>query len=802
MRTYTGKQLDMIKFPLGGIGAGCVCFQGTGSLGGISVRNVVDLKNDPQIFAAVTIKGKEYVSRVIEAPVPDVKIQAYYPSSSTGLGDRTFGFPRFQKGEFTARFPFAALNLSDDSVPVNASVTAWSPFVPGDEDVSSLPFAALEYTIENKTDEALETVFYFASNNFLGKNPAAFVRVLENGFCLEQPADDTDPSIRASFAVQADRPAFVDAAWVRGGWFDGITMAWNNILKGSCENRQHNDDHPQKSPGATLAIPLSIAPRGIETVTLRICWYAPDSGLRLAIPDEIMNGGAPVDDYHPWYSGQYASIDEVAADWKARFAELHMRTKRFSDCFFDTDLPEEITEAVAANLSILKSPTVLRQKDGRFWAWEGCHENAGSCHGSCTHVWNYQQALSNLFPNLERTLRETEFFVSQNDEGHQNFRTLLPIQAPDHTFHAASDGQLGGIIKTYREWRISGDSAWLKKLWPKVKDSLNYCIRQWDPAHEGVLKKAHHNTYDIEFWGADGMCSAFYLSALKAACEMGAHLGDDTSEYSLLYDKGRAYMKENLFNGEYFFQQVEYDMEELDYLDHTVQCYIHSEAYSPEIRALIEKEGPRYQYGTGCISDGVFGILLAEIAGLSDIVDEELLRKNLESIYKYNFRTDLSAHSNPQRSGYALNHEGGLLLCTWPHGEKPSIPFIYSDEVWTGIEYQVATHLRLKGYTDEALNIVRTLRARYDGSIRNPFAEIECGYWYARALASYGLIQAFSGVRYDAVEKALHIKNAPNTTLRAFLSTQSGYGTVTIENNSASFKPMEGSLEIQKVIFE
>ena len=127
---------------------------------------------------------------------------------------------------------------------------------------------------------------------------------------------------------------------------------------------------------------------------------------------------------------------------------------------------------MAANLTILKSPTVLRQTDGRLWCFEGCSDNRGCCHGSCTHVWNYAQAIPHLFPDLERSLRQTEFNESQDDRGHQTFRSGLPIRPVAHTFHAASDGQLGGIMKVYRDWRICGDTAWLKSLWPRVRQSL------------------------------------------------------------------------------------------------------------------------------------------------------------------------------------------------------------------------------------------------------------------------------------------------------------------------------------------
>lgn len=40
----------------------------------------------------------------------------------------------------------------------------------------------------------------------------------------------------------------------------------------------------------------------------------------------------------------------------------------------------------------------------------------------------------------------------------------------------------------------------------------------------------------------------------------------------------------------------------------------------------------------------------------------------------------------------------------------------------------------------------QTARLRYDGATRNPFDEYECGHWYARAMSSYVLIEALTGV--------------------------------------------------------
>ena len=313
---------------------------------------------------------------------------------------------------------------------------------------------------------------------------------------------------------------------------------------------------------------------------------------------------------------------------------------------------------------------------------------------------------------------------------------------------------------------------------------MGYCISTWDKKREGVLKEPHHNTYDIEFWGADAMCSSFYLGALKAMAIMGRELGKDVSQYEELYKKGREYLETRLFNGEYFYQQTEWE---------TLEAEMDLSKENPHSARLMEKEGPKYQYGTGCISDGMLGAWMAKVCGVGDILDPEKVKSHLLSVYRYNFKRNLVSHDNPQRPGYALGEEGGLLLCSWPRGGKPSLPFVYSDEVWTGIEYQVACHLISIGCEKEGLDIVETLRARYDGEKRNPYNEYECGYWYARAMASYGLLYAFTGVKYDAVTKTLYGKDGNYSVL---LAHKDGFGAVTCQNGRLSYEPALGSLEI------
>jgi len=807
-RIFRGTQLDRIAFPIGGLGSGMFCLSGTGAFTNWSLRHRPDIFREPPVFSALTIKKGDgaTVARVLEGPVPTWKLVFPWDrrGNSSGMGNPYgyFGLPHFSSAEFASRFPFATVTLGDEKVPLQVTVTGWSPFLPGDADATSLPVGAIEYGFQNPGTEPVEAVYSFHAPNFMGKGEEGLsVTGIRGGFVLRQQGSEESPATEGSFAAMVEEPGVcTDLAWFRGAWFDPLTMLWKAISGGSLpEHDAVTEGSP--SPGGSLYLPIRLEPGESKTIRLLLAWYVPYSTQR-------EQGGLPekaaldlrTDFFRPWYADRFKNIEEVAEHWSKEVAALRQKTQRFTEAFYDTTLPGEAIEAVAANLSILKSPTLLRQFDGRLWAWEGCQDEYGSCHGSCTHVWNYAQAIPHLFPALERSLRETEFLVSQDERGHQTFRTTLPIGPAGHTFHAAADGQLGGIIKVHRDWRISGDTGWLAMLWPKVRKSLDYCIETWDPDHRGVPTEPHHNTYDIEFWGPDGLCGSFYLAALRAAVEMGRTLGDEVGFYEELVVAGKRFLETELFNGEYFIQKIQWTGLRAPDPVSFASTGLHVN-YSTEARALLEKEGPKYQYGSGCLSDGVLGEWMAWASGVPQVLDHAKIKSHLAAVHRYNFRADLSEHVNPQRPGYALGQEGGLLLCTWPKDGRLSLPFIYSDEVWTGIEYQAASHLIALGHVKEGLEIVRACRARYDGRIRNPFDEYECGHWYARALASFALLQALSGARYDAVEKTLYLEPKIKGDFRAFLSTAGGFGTVGVKAGEPFVEVRSGQIEIVHIVY-
>ncbi|WP_018616402.1 GH116 family glycosyl hydrolase [Segetibacter koreensis] len=813
---YKDEYLNRVAFPIGGIGAGMFCLEGTGAISHMSVRNKPEIFNEPAMFAAISVKGMKNGAKVLEGQVPEWK---FFGQRGTGNGaaGTTFGLPRFKTAEFITEFPFCTINLHDSDVPLKVQIKGWSPFVPTDEDNSSLPVGAIEYKFVNNRTASVNAVFSYNSKNFLAANEGATnsIKKIDNGFVVSQDETKDKPQYKGEFAIFTDdAKTVVDYCWFRGGWWDPLTMAWNNVRDGIV---QAVEPVEKNAPGASLYVPFTLAAGASKTIRVMMAWYVPETDMHIGevVKDEKKSCdpasgccGGPADlgvatgkqnsspNYKPWYSSKFSSIYEVVDYWAKNYKELQRKSNLFKEAFYASTLPAEIIEAVAANLTIIKSPTVLRQYDGRLWSWEGCGDDNGCCHGNCTHVWNYAQAIPHLFPTLERTLRNTEFCENQNKEGHQGFRANLPISPLKHDFHAAADGQLGGIMKVHREWRIGGDSKWLSNIYPMVVKSMDYCIGIWDPKSKGVVEEPHHNTYDIEFWGPDGMCTSFYLGALTAVIKMGTFLQKDVRKYQALYDKGKQYIETKLYNGEYFIQDIEY--KNLNAPDPATAKSFGGE-YSAEAKTILQKEGPKYQYGIGCLSDGVLGAWIGKMCGLENFIDRQKVQSHLLSVHKYNLKKDLTDHPNPQRPSYALGNEGGLLLCTWPKGGKLSLPFVYSDEVWTGIEYQVASHLMLMGKVQEALDIIRACRDRYDGRTRNPFNEYECGHWYARAMSSYGMIEGLTGVRYDAVDKTLYIDSKIGD-FTSFISTATGFGTVSLKAGKPTLKVAYGSIEVNKTI--
>jgi uncharacterized protein (DUF608 family) len=735
-------------------------------------------------------------------------VEKMYNLGTKGQGFRQGGhdgLPRFFKNSFSGEYPLGTVLLSDPDIPLRVSINGFNPFIPLDVTNSGIPCAILEYKLENRSKKRVSYEFSYHLSHLAGGGSGQSTRneVIPGGVHLynEEPAG-SEHSGSASLSVIGHKPQ-VKAMWFRGGWFDSISALWREVSTGKFKPNKGEDaaKHSGRNGGSIL-IKGTLKPGESAVYPIIITWHFPNCHYDAPRKNNKEAGCEECETeptWRPYYASQWDNASEVAGYIRKQYTSLRSRTQAFHDALFKSTLPSYVLDAVSANLAILKSPTLLLQESGNAWAWEGCFVDSGCCAGTCTHVWNYAQALPHLYPELERTFRETELERSMDQRGHMTFRSSLPDAETDHKFHAASDGQLGGIMKVYREWQISGDTNWLKRMYPLAKRSIDYCIRTWDPRGIGVLEEPHHNTYDIEFWGPDGMCTSFYLGALAAMAELSRDVGklENATRYENLGKLGAAYIDKHLWNGSYYEQKVTYR----GLKDKSFARFIEKvSAKSGEVDKLLKREGPKYQYGSGVISDGVIGSWMASIYGINSPMCRRRVRRNLKAIFEHNFKPDLRDHACTQRPGYAWGNDAGLLLCSWPKGGKPTLPFVYSDEVWTGIEYQVASHLIEEGLLDEGLTIVKAARERYDGHVRNPWNEYECGNYYARALASYALLSSLSGFRYSRAKKSLWFgPRIAGTKFTTFFSTQTGFGTITLTKHALQIDLVEGELEVDTI---
>lgn len=762
-RVYRGRQLDQIAFPLGGIGTGSISLGGWGQLRDFEIFNRPHkgLMFDYTFFTLHAKSAGGYsVTRVVQGPVGGDN----FTDDGSGVPKRFngSGLPRFRSVAFEGAFPFARLYLEDPKVPLRVTLEAYNPFIPLNPDDSGLPIAIFHFDLHNPTDAPVEAVLFANLENKLGypEVGGGVIEAIDTGhvrglkMCTRKHPPES-PRYGTLALLTTHGEVRVQTHWLRAGWFDALEDFWRQASDGRLEENTQPAHREQGTDVGSIALHSTVPPGDHVRLPVWIVWHIPNFEMYWS----------PVEPKPVWknyYAVQHADAVAVAEYVAKHINRLEDDTRAFAEALWSSTLPEAVLDAVSSQISILKTTTCLRLSDGTFYGFEGCSPQQGCCEGTCTHVWNYAQALPYLFPCLERSVREKDYAINLHRDGHMTFRMPLPLGTiPEPTFHAAADGQMGGVLKVYRDWQICGDDEWLKALWASVQRALEYAWREWDRDKDGVMEGVQHNTYDVEFHGPNTMMGSFYLGALRAAEEIARYLGeyDKAEEYRRVYESGRAWMDEHLFNGEYYIHEVRPASPEMS-----------TDPRSPNF--------PPYQLGRGCLSDQLIGQWYARMLRLGDLLDAEHIRKALLSVFRYNWKSDLYEHVNPQRI-YALNGEAGLLLATWPHGGRPLFPFPYSDEVWTGVEYQVASHLIYEGFVEEGLSIVKGVRDRYNGERRNPWNEFECGNHYARAMASYALLLALADLFYSAPRGLLRF--APRVypeDFACFFSVDSGWGMV------------------------
>ena len=819
LKTYEGKYINKVAMPLGGIGTGTVSVGGKGDLRDWEIMNRGALGYLPAFrlvkptittgpFFALYYKeqNKEAQIKVLEGPVA---VKDYV--GDWGADAVNAGFPRFEKTTFAAAYPLAQINFEHKDVPVDVRLESFNPLILGDEDKSGIPVAILRYVITNNTDKPIETSVvgmvpnYIGTDSWTGEPKNNFNEYKENdkvkGVYMYTNGVDKDDINWGTMALSTTSKEEVSyrTSWAKLPWnwtfrefyddfiTDGLLTDHPELIKedGKKDTSEYVGDALVKTniriktPPATLAVKQLLAPGESKEVTFMLTWHFPNrkswnTGKYEGVKENVGN----------YYTTLYDNAWDVATSTANDFEALENETVAFVSSLVNSDIPAVLKEAGLFNLNNLRSQTVFRTADGLPYGFEGTGsingtkignlKASGWGFGTCTHVWNYESTTPFVFGNLSTKFRETEFLYAVDEEGAQSFRIGLPVKENGAAFkHTAADGQMGTIIKAYRDWQLSGDDAKLKELWPNIKKAMEFAwTGDWDADKDGVMEGLQHNTMDINYLGPNPQMAAWYLAALKASSKMAAHLNDKKfeKECNALYKKGSAWIDANIFNGEYYEQQIP------EGADRTAQL------------------------GKGCLVDQLVGQYLAHTADLGYVLDKDNVQTTLKSVMKYNLVTDFNEHLNTFRS-FALGNEKGLIMASYPKGELLDKPFPYYTEVMTGFEYSTGAHMLYEGQTENGLEVFKNIRDRYDGYKRNPFNEGEFGHRYARAMAAWAGILAYTGFHYSAVDKIMKFNSKEG---EYFWSNGYQYGTIKISRSGSKKKvtitSLNGDLDLNSFV--
>lgn len=764
LKTYEGANLEKVKMPLGGIGTGTISLSGRGGLVDWEIFNEPAKGFVPSTsylwppiyqpaFAlrCETADGHR-VARLLEGPVP-------LPEYEGDVGSRAVnqGYPRFCKAVFKAAYPLAQVELLDGGMPVDVTLEAMNPLVPGDTLKSGLPVILLRWRLTNRSPSRVKASVVGTLVNCCGRTPRFADRKTPvvrderrvekgglTGVSLSGRQVDTRKFrlLGGEIANAADGEfglfvpdgvgAVSTATDVREpGWGVGMDRFWSRfVARGDVADTDAQDaSATKKLPLAQLAVAVELAPGETKAVPFILAWRFPNRfgwewNHEEDVADHVLGN---------WYATKFASAAEAAAAFVRDLPELEAETVAFVRRVLAADAPAVVKEAALFNLSTLRTETCFRTADGNFYGWEGCLDGEGSCYGNCTHVWGYEHALVDLWPELARSMLDNAFGAQLAANGHMRFRVRLPLadNAKDLGV-ACADGQMQCVVKALEYVRKTGDRDWLRKTWPAIRRALAFAWISggWDADRDGVMEGCQHNTMDVEYYGPNPQMEFVYLAALEASVQMSEMCDDRAFAETCreLKRRGAAWTERNLFNGVYYEQRV------------TPPQGPVADGLQVHARTAEELSEPDFQLGAGCLIDQLLGDFSAQAAGIAPVADSAHARKALATVVA-RCRQRSDATFNPMRS-YALGDEVSLKMAWYPAARFPRSPFPYYRETMTGFEYVVAALLAWNGDRAEAERVVRDVRDRYDGRKRNPFDEAECGHHYVRALAAWTVLRA------------------------------------------------------------
>ncbi len=777
--TKSKNELQYIGMPVGGINTGMMYLGGDGRLWlwDIFNANQLGVNNKTiewhsQLHVGKTVRpqdGSAYVQ-----PEKDIRPVEQGFAFQIHYNGKTF-IKKMQADDwddivFEATYPMAKLRYIDKLLPLEITADIYSPFIPLDDKNSGLPATIYSFHCKNKSDKPIQVDIIGWLENKVCIHSATKNDIRVNAIVKEDLFACTASSIKQNTNEKQTHLADYGTMGIMSLNQKSVYHSNTNLNELADAFKNGNEETTESTIDKTLISSVSssmqLKPGSASTLDFALAWHFPNLKLNAKIQGEGR-----------YYNNWFKSSTDVLKYIRQHFNKLSTESKLWRDTFYDSTLPWWFLERTFLNISTMATTTAHRFESGRFYAWEG----VGCCEGTCTHVWQYAQAVGRIFPNIEKDTRErVDLGLSLQPDGMMWYRGEV-VKGP------AIDGQAGTILRIYREHQMSADDTFLKNNWDKIKRATQWVLNQ-DRNQDGMEDTPIENTLDAVWDGEISWLVGLCIAAVKAAQMMATEM-NDTAFASLCkeyVEKGMKNMDEQLFNGEYFI-------------------------HKPDATKGRQKLG---SYNT-CHIDQVYGQSWAFQVGLGRVINKEKTLSALNALWKYNFTPDVGPYIKDHTGGrpYALAGDGGLIMNTnpknetKPYGENVTWQLGYFHECMSGFEHQVAAHMMAEGMTKEAMVITRMIHDRYHAAKRNPFNEIECSDHYARAMASYGTFITACGFEYHGPKG--YMKFAPKIqpeNFKAPFTSASGWGTFSQQQHAnglkASIKLNHGALKLKSFVLE
>ncbi|KXJ22379.1 uncharacterized protein LOC110252569 [Exaiptasia diaphana] len=748
---YSNEALRAVALPLGGLGGGNIALAGDGGLRQWQICNEVNhLGIAPDSFFAIRVDQGSTSKAVAlqsdtwynqEGFVPAAYITDHVvPEASKQL---LSDIPGIKTLEITAKYPIAEVDYLSDEVPVQIHLEAFSPTIPLDSKNSALPVVIFNFTVTNTGKEEAKVSLLGSLQNIAGWDGTSDItsEVHNAGY-----GGNINSLIQNSdmYGIDMYNPTLPEK--INSNGHVGITVMPKDGDKLSCELQYSSVkemwEHFTKDalvgqgqtgpspPGTTwngaLWCTRTLQPNTSEIFTFFLAWHFPhryvdwnQPGLEYSNPNSAFFIGNQ-------YSNFWKDIKEVLTYTAVNLDNLTSFTRSFRDSMFEATLPWQLIDSAAGRISVLKSPTCMWNADGNFYAFEGCSEKKGCCPLNCTHVWNYEMALAKCYPDLEQTMRNVDLNEQITPHDVIPSRTIVPLVLrriwtywDNYSIDQSStticvDGEIGTVLKMYREVRQGAPHEWFNKLWPKVKKIMSRWMTQLDNG-QGVITGPQPNTYDCAIYGINVYIGGYYLAALRAAEEMAKLQGemDLAAIYHERFLSGRDQLDTRCFNGKWYTQ-------------------------------IVDPKNQVNEVADGTWVDCLVGQWWAHSLGLGYILKKENIQSTLQNVFVRNHVDSFNPATQKPRQFFD-QRDAGLTICVFPD-KVPEKPLVYySEGAWSGLEYEFAALCLYEGLNDIAIHVLTDTRNKYDGTRRSPWNEIECGDHYARPMSSFLLFETASG---------------------------------------------------------